>query len=222
MPPAQRYDIDQWREGSTAISFLPEPHTTSMAVWDVPSPIEIGGQVKVKVGVKCHADCMLEGARIQICDSEGKKVAEGRLGGLPLPGTDSLYWTEVEFKASGAEGYHEWTSRFLRAQAGVPHKEAAYNFGLMMSLPVRHLLSVSATDSVTMAPLDNAYIRVGGYTLFTDGAGTAKVSVAGGRCEFVAWKRNYKMSRTIIDVVKDEDLKVELLHSPCKYCPDST
>jgi len=34
-----------------------EPHTTSVAVWDVPSPVVMNCRLKVKVGVTCSATC---------------------------------------------------------------------------------------------------------------------------------------------------------------------
>jgi hypothetical protein len=193
-----------------------------MAVWDVPSPITSGGEVKLRVGVKCHAGCKLEGARIEIRGSEGERVATGRLGGLPLPGTSSLYWTEVRFKAPSADGYREWTARFREVRSKVPHKGASYTFGLMTVAYARHPLEINVADSVTKAPLDNAYVRVGGYTCFSDKTGVAKVSVPNGSHEFVVWKRDHKMFRTTVNASSDSNLKVELVPTPCRYCPDRT
>ena len=43
-------------ESSAPYSFVVKPHTTSMAVWDVPSPIAFSGKFKIKVGVRCSAE----------------------------------------------------------------------------------------------------------------------------------------------------------------------
>ena len=49
-------------EGCLVVSFTTRPHTTSMAVWDVPSPVVMNRSFKVKVGVKCSATCQPGGA----------------------------------------------------------------------------------------------------------------------------------------------------------------
>lgn len=222
MRPSKESSEDPRSKSSTVISFAAKPHRTSMAVWDLPSPIAVEGSFKVKIGVKCQAGCELGGARIEVRDSKGERVATGRLSSLPMPNTTALYWTEVGLRAPSVEGYHEWTAKFKEGELEVPHQEISYRFGLMTTVPAPNLVTVGVTDSVTKAPLGNAYVRIGGYTLFCDEAGFAKVSVPNGKYVFVVWKRNHKMSRSTIEITGDENFNVELLPSPCKYCPDST
>jgi hypothetical protein len=184
--------------------------------------MEIGGTGKVKIGVMCSSFCNLSGGRIEISSSEGEVVANGLLREHPFPGTDSLHWTELEFKVPRTEGFYEWTARFTGLEQGLRHEGVSNRFGLMTAAPACHDLEISVVDSATRTPLDNAYVRVGGRTVFTDQRGIATVRVPNAKSEFVVWKRNYRMSRTTIEVSENDKTMVELLHSPCKYCPDST
>ena len=45
-------------ESSTPLSFTVKPHSTSIAVWDVPSPVAFHDKFEIKVGVKCSAECL--------------------------------------------------------------------------------------------------------------------------------------------------------------------
>src|SRR5213594_4052537 len=74
-----------------------EEHKTSIAVWDLVSPLVIGRTAKVKVGAKCAAGCQLTDHGVEIHDASGKTIARAVLGGTPGPGTRGLFWTDVEF-----------------------------------------------------------------------------------------------------------------------------
>ena len=65
-------------EGCLVVSFTTRPHTTSMAVWDVPSPVVMNRSFKVKVGVKCSSACSLAGHLIEVCDDGGTQVWRGQ------------------------------------------------------------------------------------------------------------------------------------------------
>ena len=90
-------DDETHEEGRLAITFTTKPHDTSMAVWDVPSPVVISHPFTVKVGVKCSAPCQLAGRVIDVCDGEGHRVATGTLGDSPWPGTTALYVAEYRW-----------------------------------------------------------------------------------------------------------------------------
>ena len=99
-------------ESCLVVSFTTRPHTTSMAVWDVPSPVVINRSFTVKVGVKCAATCQLAGRLIEVCDEAGARIGESRLGETPWPGTAVLYVAEVELAAPATEGMASWSARF--------------------------------------------------------------------------------------------------------------
>src|SRR5512134_1698403 len=85
--PRHEIDGDVHEEGCLVVSFATRPHATSMAVWDVPSPVVMNRSFKVKVGVKCSSACSLAGQLIEVRDDGGTQVGEGRLGETPWPGT---------------------------------------------------------------------------------------------------------------------------------------
>src|SRR5262249_40562357 len=84
-------------------------HATSLAVWDVPSPVVMGSSCSIKVGAKSAADCALKDAEIEVCDESGAVAARRRLGDAPWPGTSALYWTTVELTAPDHEGPAVWS-----------------------------------------------------------------------------------------------------------------
>ena len=72
------------------LTFRTVPHETTMAVWDVPSPIVAQSAVKVSVGLRCAAACGLAGQVVEVVDEQGSTIGRGTLGDAPLPGTDAL------------------------------------------------------------------------------------------------------------------------------------
>lgn len=198
------------------------PHGTSLAVWDVASPAEQGATVSVKVGARCDSACNIEGSKVEVLDSEGRVVSEGVLGKDPFPGTEALFWTQLDFAAPAEIGFHAWSVRLLESRLATPHAKAEGRLGFMVVGTELYSLEVTVSDGNTKARLAGAYVRVGASTLFTDDGGAVLVSVPKGAHELVVWKRDHKMSRGTVEVPVDTAINVELIPSPCKYCPDST
>jgi hypothetical protein len=96
-------------------------HETSLAVWDVTSPVVAGRRTTLKVGVACSCGCNLTGVIVGIHNETGTKVGGGTLGPMPWPGTMALYWTELDLAAPATEGAHSWT-----LQATVPASAQGY------------------------------------------------------------------------------------------------
>src|ERR1051325_2544016 len=84
-------------------------HKTSLAVWDLPSPLVIGRPAKMKIGAKCSAGCRLTDHEIEIHDQANRNIARARLGAAPWSGTTGLYWAELDFSAPAAAGTHTWS-----------------------------------------------------------------------------------------------------------------
>ncbi|MGA2665949.1 MAG: hypothetical protein ABSF83_13505 [Nitrososphaerales archaeon] len=204
-------------EGSSAPPIGVKMHGTSMAVWNVPTPVEFGTVFNPKIGVRCDDGCVLSGATVEVVDGAGKTLVTGTLGAAPWSGTEDLYWAEVQMKAPGEGGYHEWSARFPEAEvADLPHAGAAQRFALSATRPAQCTVTVSVTDTPTNEPVENAYVRLGLYTVYTDGSGVAKVSLPKDSYDFVVWKSKRRMQRKTVEVTKDEELKVELVG--CKAC----
>ena len=81
------------------VRFVVKPHAAELNVWDVPSAIVAGERFKFTVGVRCSAGCNLAGRGLSIVDGNGSQVGAANLGHDIWPGTDALYFAEVEAEA---------------------------------------------------------------------------------------------------------------------------
>ena len=223
-------------EGSSvAFSFVVKRHATSIAVWDVPSPIAFDARFGLKAGVKCHAECKLTGNEVEIYDHEGAKVATGTLGDLPWPGSTGLFWADVELKAPSIEGFYGWTVKFPKPHSDLPHEEASHNFGFTTARSPEHVVTVEVIDKHTKAPIRNAHVLLHPHSGYpyrdrTDECGVAKVAVPTG--EYELWvskdrvedpkgehnpwlsKFRYDTLETTVEVASDVTIKAELLVRP--------
>ena len=204
------------QEGSLAVSFTTIPHATSMAVWDVPSPVIMNRSFKVKVGVKCSAACQLAGRLVQVCDEKGTQIGGSRLGETPWPGTSALYVAEVELTAPGTEGMALWSARFAAAEPGLPHDESAAAFSLRIARPSEHRVTVQVADKETKAPLEDVEVRLGVYRASTDAQGRAILELPGGVYPLGAWKAGYEMRTRTVKVGKELTIRVEAMVAPQK------
>src|SRR3954470_11760706 len=89
-------------------------HQTSLAVWDIPTPAA-GERFCIKVGAKSSAGSAFGGRPVEVLDGEAV-VAIGRLGDTPWPGTDALFWAEIELQAPDQPGFMAFSVRFDAAE----------------------------------------------------------------------------------------------------------
>lgn len=202
------------QESSLVVSFTTRPHATSMAVWDVPSPVVMNRSFTIKVGVKCSATCQLVGRLIEVCDGMGTRIGESRLGATPWPGTSALYVAEVELAAPATDGTAFWSARFAAAEPGLPHDEASAAFSFRIARPPEHRVTVQVADKGTKAPLENVEVRLGVYRASTDAQGRAILELPGGVYPLGAWKAGYEMRTRTVKVGKDRMIRVEAVVAP--------
>lgn len=203
-------------EGGVVVSFATRPHATSMAVWDVPSPVVVNRSFSVKVGVKCSATCRLAGQLIEVRDDGGTLIGEGRLGEMPWPGTSALYVADVELAAPATEGTLAWSAGFPATQAALPHETVSATFSVRTAKPPEHRVTIRVTDKETEAPLEHVDVRLGAYRALTDARGVASLEVPGGTYSLDAWKVGYEMLPRSVEVGTDLMVQVEALCSPEK------
>ncbi len=201
-------------ESSAPFSFIVEPHTTSMAVWDVPSPIVFNTKFKLKVGVHCSAECKLTGREIEIYDHQGAKVATGTLGDVPWSDTSALYWAEVELEALGTEGIYTWTVKFPKPDLELPHEEAAYTFGFRTVRQSEHVVTVEVIDKDTKTPIRNALVLLHPYRGYSDERGVARLRVPKGEYELYISASDMTTFQATAKVANDVAIKTELLVAP--------
>src|SRR5437762_2034510 len=137
-----------------------KPHETSLAIWDVPSPLVLGRSSKLKVGVRCSSGCPLTGQEVQIRDTDQNHIGEGKLGPTPWPGTAGLYWTEVDVVVPPIEGMHTWTARFAATNQETPHLGASSNFTVITVKPPEHRVIVEVLQQDTKSAIEAGEVRL--------------------------------------------------------------
>lgn len=208
-----RHETDRviHEETSLPFSFRTIPHKTSLAVWDVPSPIAMNSCFNAKVGLRCVARCRLTGQLVEVRDETGNKMGEGKLGENPWRGTDALYWTDAKVAAPVTAGVSFWTAGFTGAELDLAHEEVSANFSFRADKPPEHHVTIKVIGEDTHAPVGNAEVQLGFYVTVTDEGGVANFELPKGAHEFKIWKDGYKGPSMIVDVKEDVTIEVEAL-----------
>ena len=190
------------------------PHGTSLAVWDIPSPIVKGERFTIKVGAKSAANAELKGLEIAVFDSSDKVAARGRLRDTLWPGTSALYWDEVELIAPTEEGLSTWSVRFAAEGLALPHDGTAAEFSAMVARPPEHRLTVKVVEQKSKAPITDVQIRLGPFRGTTDPAGIAEVMMPKGTYDLHVWKTAYEAPAHSIEIRGDLSIEVEAVFVP--------
>ena len=140
-----------------------ETHTTRVVVWDVPVVVEPGAAFRVKVGVKCAAECSSAGRLVEIRDAEGQVVASGSVGDVSWPGTAALHYAELELRAPSVEGLHAREALVVAAADDareLTHEVASAQFQIRAVRAPECRLKVIAVDARSRAPVPGAKVVV--------------------------------------------------------------
>lgn len=203
-----------YEESSLALSVATKPHETSLAVWDIPSPVPVGDRFSIKVGAKSSGACDLKGAQVEVLDQAGGKIARGTFGDAPWPGTSALYWAEIELTAPPSEGLHSWSVAFAAGKLTLPHLAASTAFGLATVKPPEHRLTVKVVESELAAPIGDVQLGLGPYRAATDDAGLATIEAAPGRYQLDVWQAEFEFSTMDVEIADDTIVQVELTRLP--------
>jgi hypothetical protein len=179
-----------------------------MAVWEIPSAVVLGADFKVKVGVKCSAECPLTGGRFEVLNDEGETVGGGRLGELPSPGTRALYSAYAESAAPLTEAVSIWSVRFIPESVALPHTECVANFSFPTVREPEHRVTITLREEGTGAPLERADVKLGAYRASTDAGGHAVLELPKGRYALSVWKHGYRPLSQKVSV--DQDVEMDL------------
>ena len=201
-------DAGKTAEGALPFALTVVPHATSLAVWDVPSPVVRGAKFAVKAGAKCTASCGFGDRGIEIRDEAGKLMGSATLGKTTWEGTASLYWTTLEITAPRKHGLHAWTASFSPGETDLPHDGATSRFSFVTVPEPEHSVSVKVVNTKTKAPIANAQVRLGLYRTVTDEAGSAKVRVPKGEFPLIVTRVGYEMPEQNITVSKDVRVRI--------------
>jgi hypothetical protein len=187
-----------------------ELHAAELTVWDVPSAIVAGERFKTMVGVRCSAGCNLGGREIGIYDQAGSRVSEVKLGREVWPGTEALYFAEVEAKAPIETGSHQWAAKIAGWDSELPHAAGALPVALRVVSTPECEVTVKAVDRETQAPIQGACVVMHPYRAMTDETGIAKVRVARGQYDILVSGSRYMPVFTSVEVTADLTTSAEL------------
>jgi hypothetical protein len=202
-------DSDEERaEGVVPFVLKTVPHDTSLAVWDIPSPVVRGARFKLKAGAKCAASCRLSSRVIEIRDETDTVMGSGVLADAVLEGTSALYFTTIALKAPRKLALHEWTASFAPPELKQPHGGATSRFTFMTVAEPEHAVSVKVVNKQTKEPIAGAQVRIGVYRAVTDESGAAKVAVPKGKFPLIVTRPGYAMPERNINVAKDVRVRI--------------
>jgi hypothetical protein len=204
------------QESHLRVAFRTQPHTTSMAVWDVPSPVVMHRSFNVKVGVKCSVRCQLTGHLIEVQNAAGTKIGEGRLRETPWPGSTALYWAEVGLAAPVMEEVSSWMATFRAADMSLAHGETSATFSFRTAKPPENRVTIKVTAKEIGVPVEDVEIRLGLYAVFTDDRGLATVEVPSGAYGLTIRKDGYQAQPLTVEVSEDLTVQVEAMTAPTK------
>jgi hypothetical protein len=187
-------------------------HTTSLAVWDLSSPVVIGRRPTLKVGIACPSGCDLSGTSVEVYNEAGTRVGGGTLGSAPWHATTALYWTELDVAPPEAEGDHSWSIHAKTPQAA--HGDATSTVHFVACKPPEHRVTLHVIDKNGGVPLGGVELRLGRFRVATDAAGIAHVDVPGGTYDVGTWKNGYEVVSKTIDIAVDTTMQLELTAVP--------
>ena len=190
------------------------PHETSVAVWDLPTPVVIGETFSAKIGIRCSAECRLTGKLFEVRNQAGTRVGEGSLGEEPWPGTRALYWAEVLLDAPPNEGSFAWSAGPVATDLGSSHRKASAVLSFCTVGPPEHTVEVEVVRDDTGDPIDAVDVRMGIYRASTDERGLARFELPSGEFDLHAWKPGFVAAPATVEVIGDLQVRVEARYVP--------
>ena len=190
-----------------------EAHATRIVVWDMPAAVECGASLRLKVGVKCAAECRAAGWRVAIRDAEGRSLASAAVGDVAWPGTAALYYAELELQAPETAGLHACAA-FLEPEVAAgdrsQHTAASALFHLRAVPAPECVVKVVAVDAASRTPVRGARVVVHPYRAVTDAEGVAELRVPKGAYRLFVSGRDYFPFRSDGEVSADVTIRAEL------------
>jgi hypothetical protein len=187
-------------------------HQTSLAVWDVASPVVAGRRAALKVGLSCPSGCDLTGTGIDVYDETGTRVGGGRLGPVPWPATTALHWVELDVAAPNEEGDHSWSIQAIAA--GPSHEQVTAVVRFVAVRPPEHHVTLEVIQNDSGVPVAGVEVRLGRFRSATNDAGIAHVEVPGGTYEVCAWKIGYNLLSSTVHVAGDTTVHLQVAMTP--------
>ncbi|MCL2137234.1 MAG: hypothetical protein FWH40_06930 [Coriobacteriia bacterium] len=212
-------------------------HKTSLAVWDIASPVECASAFRIKVGAKCAHSCSLAGLGVGIYDDSGTLQGFGQLSFDVFSESVALYWLEIELAAPQAEGNYVWEARLDESRldiggfdiegrtAGpadsvepVEHAAAIKGFSFSAKAKAQYKVNIAVVGKDTQAYPGRTVVMLRPYRNYTGDDGVAAFEVAPGQYMLFARADKYEDYNEVIQIEADLDLRIEL--EPSEYEED--
>jgi hypothetical protein len=130
------------------------------------------------------------------------------------PGTDAVYFIEMEVQAPLAPGEYQWQVKTPEWNSGAPHAAGSFAFAIKVLSPPNHQVTVEAFDSETKSPIKGAHVLLHPYRAYTDERGVAKLKVAAGKYKLFISGFNYIAYQAMIEAAGDIATRAELAPEP--------
>jgi hypothetical protein len=192
------------------VEVKPDEHGVELTVWDVPSAVVVGERFKVAVGVRCSAGCDLGDRALSIFDQEGRRFGTVKLGHDVWPGTEALYFAEIEALAPQEAGSCQWEVRVADSDFELPHASGSFPVCVRVVSAPECEVTVSAVDREQQTPIKGARVVMHPYRAVTDESGIAKVKVSRGHYDLLVSGSKYLPVCTSIEVTADVITSVAL------------
>lgn len=180
-----------------------QPHAAQFTVWDVPSAAVAGERFRFAVGVRCSAGCNLGGKELLLFDQEGSGAGTVKLGHETWPGTEALYFAEVEARAPLEAGSHRWEAKLAGRDAELPHAAGSFPLTVRVVGAPDCEVTVKVVDRENRAPIKGARVVMHPYRAVTDDNGIAQVRVARGQYDILVSGSRYLPACASVEVTAD-------------------
>ena len=187
-----------------------QPHAAQFTVWDVPSATGAGERFRFAVGVRCPAGCDLAGRELRLFDQEGSGTGTVKLGRDIWPGTEALYFAEVEARAPLEAGSHQWEVKMAGWDAERPHAAGSLPLIVRVVGAPDCEVTVRAIDREKQTPIKGARVVMHPYRAVTDENGMARVRVARGQYDILVSGSRYLPACASVEVTADMTTRAEL------------
>jgi hypothetical protein len=187
-----------------------EPHAVELTVWDVPSTTLSGERFRFAVGARCSAGCDLRGRELSLFDHEGVRVDTVKLGHDVWPGTQALYFAEVEASAPLEGGSHQWHANIGGWDTKPPHATGSFPLVVHVVTPPDCEVTIRAVDKETQTPIKSACVVMHPYRAVTGDDGMARVRVAKGPYDILVSASQHMAACVSVDVTADMSASAEL------------
>jgi hypothetical protein len=181
-----------------------------LTVWDVPATTAVGERFTISVGARCSAGCNLGGRELNILDQKGSPACSVKLGHDVWPGTEALYFAEVEANAPLEAGSHQWEAMIAGWEAELPHATGSFPLIVRVVPAPDCEVTVRAVDREQQTPIAGARVVMHPYRAVTDDNGIAKVRVARGQYDILVSGSRYMPACASVEVTADMMSGVEL------------